>query len=303
MSTSTIRTMAKKVIPPLLRDAIWGYRKYDLWFALNVFRDAIDQPRLQREFERLNRDLPPDRLIIPPDLELKIIERLKYVYDLYCYKCMPFVREFQGFMTYAKGKRCLLDIGALFADYSLVFAQMNKGSTAYAVDPSPKVHEVIKSVMEVNPELDIRLMPYALGKTDGLLKMNFERLHCVDAASQIGDLTDLVEVKQMTIQQFVGSHDPMPDAVKMDAEGMELDILLGGRDYFSNQGPIIFLEIHPNYLANKGQSVPELVETLHGYGYDLYHYDGQRIKKPEKYLAESEGNDQHRIICSQKTLR
>jgi FkbM family methyltransferase len=197
----------------------------------------------------------------------------------------------------------LLDIGALVGDFSLAFAKMNKGGTAYAVDPSPKVHDSISQVIAINPGLDIRMMPFALGRENGSLKMSFDRMHCVDAASQVGDMTNVVEVQQMTIQQFVSSHDPIPDAVKMDAEGMELDILLGGRDYFSNEGPIIFLEIHPSYLVNKGQSVPELVDTLCGYGYDLYHHDGKRIKKAKKYLSESEGNDQHRIICSQKPLR
>lgn len=57
--------------------------------------------------------------------------------------------------------------------------------------------------------------------------------------------------------------------VKLDVEGFELKILKGGRSVLKRDRPYLWLETHPNFLPNHGDSMEEVVALLQGLDYVL----------------------------------
>lgn len=57
--------------------------------------------------------------------------------------------------------------------------------------------------------------------------------------------------------------------IKLDVEGFELKVLKGGRAVLQRDRPYLWVEAHPHYLLNHGDSVAELVALLEGLDYRL----------------------------------
>ena len=290
-----LKKTIKALIPPFALQAVWAYRTYDSWFAKRVLLDRIEQPLCKRRYDRLNANLPPQAQILPPDVRLTVIPELRRVYELYSYIDMRNVVEMRGFIRYAKNFKCLVDIGALYGDFSLVFCALTRG-TAHAVDPSPEANAVLAKLIAANPAARILPHPLALGAEPGRLEMAYEWIHCVSLMGAKNE-SRTVSVTQQTLDRFVADLPEIPDVLKIDAEGAELDILKGGRDYFSRHAPRIFLEVHPTYLQRRNQSVAELVSLLSEYGYAIYHSDGIPVRDPVRVLSKDEGFLVHRVIC------
>ncbi|MDD4736019.1 MAG: FkbM family methyltransferase [Kiritimatiellae bacterium] len=295
----TAKQAIKKAIPQVVLNAIWAYKTYDSWCAVRYVKDWYEQPRLKRWYEQENSSLPRNKQAIAPNVVINIIDELRPIYKLYAYQDMRFVREMQGFIKYSKNCKCLLDIGAFYADFSLIFTELT-GGIAYAVDPSPLVQATMQKVLDANPKHDIRVYQIALGRQHGKLTMVYDRIHCV--AAPVKDNSKTVEVEMSTIDEMMAQWNPIPDAVKIDAEGSELDILLGGAKLFRDKAPRIFLEIHPDFLVQRGQSVAKLVETIQECNYEIYHYDGTLVRQPKVFLSKTEGFALHRVICDKHGL-
>lgn len=60
-----------------------------------------------------------------------------------------------------------------------------------------------------------------------------------------------------------------PTIVKIDVEGAEFKVLKGIISILETASPNLFIEIHPEYLEDRGDSQGELVELLSSMGYDL----------------------------------
>ena len=71
----------------------------------------------------------------------------------------------------------------------------------------------------------------------------------------------------IAIDSFINTQDArIPDIIKIDVEGAELLVLQGGKEFFKNHKPIIFMEVHNilmmfyvhKFLLNHGLFCPDL---------------------------------------------
>jgi FkbM family methyltransferase len=290
----------KKITPSVLLEAVWAARHYNAWYGWRVMKDHLLQPFYRRRYQWLNRNLSKDTQALCPGITLRVVPEIRRCFELYAYMDMRNVLEMRGFVRYARHAECLLDIGALYGDFSLVFSALT-GGRAYAVDPSPMAREVMEQVLHMNPQADITPFNIALGAETCAIDMCFEWIHCV--ANETGTHAgNTIQVQQYALDAFLQQVPQVPDVIKIDAEGSELDILEGGHRFFSEYGPRIFLEVHPTYLEKRGQHVDALIRKLHALDYTLYHSDGHPVRDPGKVLSQSEGYLVHRIICNRGPL-
>ncbi len=197
--------------------------------------------------------------------------------------------EINNFITLTKDKTCLLDIGAHHGVFSLVFTSHCSNSRytkrAYAFDPSPRVFDFLAFNAKVNPDCNIKAYQVVVGDNNEPVTMKFES---VNQLSAIGGKENVkkhhqIVVESITIDQLIDKHKMMPDVIKIDTEGFEYQVLRGGTNYFKNNNPLIFLEIHPPKLLNHRLSLSKLEELLSDLGYnDIRDLDGKSIIGLEK---------------------
>lgn len=147
-----------------------------------------------------------------------------------------------------RGGTCY-DIGGHHGYLAGVMA-VRGAQSVYCFEPNPENSERIEALIELNPDLHILHLPFAVGSEDGTA--SFELM----PESSMGKLSsssfqshekggNRLDVKVRSLDSLVkaGSIDPA-DFIKIDIEGAELEALEGARELVASHKPAFLIEIH-----------------------------------------------------------
>jgi FkbM family methyltransferase len=193
-------------------------------------------------------------------------------------------RELDAFRRLAPGHSTFLDIGAARGLYSAAFCALTDGR-AYAFEPSPAMFQTLGALIELNPDFDIKPFEIALGDAPGsrAVESRGEQFRGVRSGEANAE-TMTVD----TLDAFVAHHELAPDFVKIDVEGMELEVLRGGAQTFGGPVDAVMLEVHPRILM-QGEGVSGIHALLAGFGFALFTLDFEPISDLERHLGGARG--------------
>lgn len=225
------------------------------------------------------------------------VNRFKFRMPVSCFKYNKFrifprdyeKENFEFFRRVAsKGITCL-DIGAHIGLYS-VFMNKHADAKVFSFEPTPTSQEVFRDMQKVNKCGDlVTLIPAAVSDKSGkasfyitetplwvgnsLLKENIasDKLRCL-------------EVDVYSIDEFVEKNNIAVHFIKIDAEGMELEVVKGAKNVFLKYKPSGILGIHPSTFKDKKGTYEKIWETLNGYGMQLF-FENQ-ILSQERFMTE-----------------
>lgn len=214
------------------------------------------------EHEPRQEGLAEDEMCIREGIVLKLHEGARYGFEFFSWRSPECVVEMDCFIEHAKGKTCLLDIGASHGIYSMVFTTINKDGKAYAFEPAPVAFDILNH----NSVLSGKIKPFKRALSDGygVLEMHQEWDHYVVGKA----LNDEVKspVNCFSGDTFCEDYTTV-DAIKIDVEGHELKVLKGLYKTIKANHPVIFLELHTERIVGEGDSVQEVIELLQELGY------------------------------------
>ncbi len=173
----------------------------------------------------------------------------------------------------SKNPRVIFDLGANVGTWSLLAKAVLPSAIIHAFEPLEFHCSKLEQAISEIP--DIRLHRVALGSSDGLGKMHVTSFSDASSLLTIGELTSEefgiteigeAEVPITTLDGYVSrSGLPLPDLIKLDLQGYELEALRGGenclkyatsvicevsfREYYGRQP--LFHDI-VGFLANRG---------------------------------------------------
>lgn len=167
----------------------------------------------------------------------------------------------------------VIDIGANTGTWTFKVHEFFPEAKIIMVEPQIELKEAYKDFVEKN---NITFLPIGIGKEDGMFL--FTRHHRDDSSSFLYSEEDAKKnhLKQEKIQvrslnSLVESNEiAIPDIVKIDAEGLDLDVLKGATLLFG-QTEIFMIEaavrnkIYPNSLL-------ALITFMDQNGYELYDF-------------------------------
>lgn len=220
-----------------------------------------------------------------------------FAFEFFTFRDPLMVAEMKSFLSFTKDKNKLLDVGALFGIFSLAFTSFGKGHEAWAVEPSPTPFDILSKNIALNPKLKITPFKVALGATNGQMKMAYEWLHMVAVPKKVRGNYEMANSYKM--DDFLTVQKLEPDVIKIDVEGSEYNVLLGGKKFLKKKKPLIFLETHLPWLKNLGTSISELINLVNSLGYRAYDLDGKPIQNPKLKISSMPN---YRIILSPKSL-
>lgn len=295
----TLRTMAHTLVPAGWQERLWLIRYYG-WPR---YRRLQHLKRCAAERHRArNAGLAADELAVEAGHPFKIHPDARQPFERFTYIDELMVEEMDSFLRFSSSCRCLLDIGALYGAFALTFAS-RPGCSAWAVDPSPEAFAVLDHHRRVNPSLRLAAVNCAMGGANGTLRMKHEWIHLVATPAAGPAAHDEVDVPVRTLDTFIAEQGCAPDAIKIDTEGYELEVLRGGARYLAERHPILFIEVHPPWLERLGQSLDDFVGQLRQLGYRIHDVDGRLLRDPVAFLSRTGGDPVFRVICSSTPLR
>ena len=160
--------------------------------------------------------------------------------------------------------KVVYDIGAFHGLLTIHFARQAKQVVAW--EPTSRNRNRLLQNIEANSFRNVIVRPYGLGSRceESILRFdeNAPGTASVNSTLGSGGITETVEVRTLDLESGL----PAPDFVKIDTEGNELDVLLGGRHVLESK-PDLFLEMHGADSEDKGCRVEAIVTFLEAAGY------------------------------------
>lgn len=194
-------------------------------------------------------------------------------FDSYIGRCIENYGEYcqheiDLFKQILKETDVVWEIGANTGSQSVALAKTVHKGTYIGFEPQIELFKIFCSNLIING--CVNALPYnlALGNINGLIDLpninykapkNFGAISLIES-EKTNDNCLQVEIKKIDNLTWLAK----PDFIKMDVEGMESNVLLGGTHLIESQLPSMYIE---NDRIEKSE---ELIQILWDFGYDLY---------------------------------
>jgi FkbM family methyltransferase len=204
--------------------------------------------------------------------------------------------EKQFLTRFLKSGDIFVDIGSNIGFYSLLAANIVGGrGQVYAFEPAPRTFKRLDENIRLNKFENVQLFQLGVSSACDLLTMMVS-MNGFDAWNSFGQpikgesfTTEQVDVIKW--DDFVSEHSLMGKVkmIKIDVEGWETNVLLGGQGMFSlANAPVLQIELNGQALKRAGSSCQELMTLIQNFGYCIY-----RFLAPKREFAEYFEADDH----------
>ncbi len=170
----------------------------------------------------------------------------------------------------------IADVGANFGYYACMLgSRLGAGCRGYAFEPFNESYVRLCHNVKLNGLQDrIEPIEAALSDQVGTCRMqayadNTAAAHVAGAAGSTLVTTLDSILAERGIRRM--------DFVKIDAEGLEMHVLRGGRGTIQDCRPVLLVEVHPGTLKRHGSAPADLVAALRERDYRLFRIVGRRL--------------------------
>ncbi len=168
----------------------------------------------------------------------------------------------------------VFDIGANVGFFSIICARLTGPSgRVFAFEPVAANAELIRRNAGLNEFGNISVVEQAVSDRTGtgeLVLAEYSGGAALSTTTPPPDAAGSIEVELITIDAAVDDgHIPPPDVVKIDVEGVEIEVLRGMTDTMRRDRPIIVCEIDDGTRAGYDRKHRECVEYLESLDYSI----------------------------------
>jgi FkbM family methyltransferase len=185
---------------------------------------------------------------------------------------------------------CFIDVGASLGYYTVIASKVvGTQGMVYAFELDEFNYSVLQKNLEINKCTNVKAYHTAVSDAKGKVRYVRE----TDSASPWHHLTysyvvpkgnNIVTVDCISLDEFCTKANVIPNIVKIDVEGAELEVFNGMKRLLSYPGIKLFCEVHPRRLAHFGHTVKQVVDKLYESGMEVFEIMGVRMHDPEAGL-------------------
>lgn len=136
----------------------------------------------------------------------------------------------------------ILEVGANIGNHVVWYAKNLNAARIYPVEPNPLALDILRQNIKANALngcIDARGMGFGVGNVSGRFRVVTDDTDNLGATRLVPDDNGDINVK--TLDDLMG--DDRVDFIKIDAEGMELDVLEGAARIIARDRPVIWVEV------------------------------------------------------------
>lgn len=182
------------------------------------------------------------------------------------------------------------DVGSNIGFFALLASrEVGPSGEVHAFEPVPRIADAVRRNAALNEMTNVRVHTVAVADADGsadLVLAGHPGGATLSAQDVPPDATGVARVKVVTLDRLVGDGTvPLPDVVKIDVEGAEMQVLDGMAQLLRTRRPSLVCELDsadPHVLAEKirvwrarmltlDYEVQDLAASYEGSGWHVYH--------------------------------
>jgi len=172
------------------------------------------------------------------------------------------------------------DIGANVGFYTLLFSKYAK--EVYAFEPLPRNLKYLIRLSEVNKITNAKIIPCAVSDSSKISYFSEGDNPALGNLSDDGNVPVLVT----TCDQFVSKTNVVPDLLKIDVEGSELNVFRGANNLLKSYHPSILLSVHSDQLRT------DCLNFLKKMGYrSIVPIDSEQLQEATEFAIHYDHNN------------
>jgi FkbM family methyltransferase len=161
--------------------------------------------------------------------------------------------------------KVFFDIGANIGYYSILASKrVGEKGAVVAFEPVISNLTFLQRHVELNSAKNVRVLPFALSDKQSIASFSLGQNSAMGHLSENGDSAEnLVYVPTITLDEITEKMNLMPDVMKIDVEGAEMEVFAGATKVLSEAKPTIFLSTHSPELRR------DCLDFLRKCGYEV----------------------------------
>jgi FkbM family methyltransferase len=205
---------------------------------------------------------------------------------------------------YLKPGMTVYNIGANLGYYALLASEcVGTRGKIYAFEPAPENFELLKRTILENGLTNVDIFQMAVGAAEGTAMLSLSQTNSGDHQLQTIATREHVTVDVTTINSFIAEGHAPPDAIIMDVQGAELDVLRGAASLLASRLPLtVFTEFWHTGLDERHENgANEMLDIIYGAGFKMSIIDEKhhtlQTTSQNVLLEQFSGSAEVNLLC------
>lgn len=200
------------------------------------------------------------------------------------------------------GAEVFADVGAHLGYYTCLAGAAYPDLKLFVFEMNHNLVELIERNLKANQIDTAEVINNAVADRAKTIGYEADSLSAGLSMHQPGEGSGEVTAKAVSLDDVFASRGVMPDVIKIDVQGAELEVLKGAERILRTHRPVLFLEVHPAILPDFGTSPTEIYRYLTSLGYGELHMisehrsDTGRLLKLD--IEKAPPPHTHMLVCA-----
>ncbi len=220
-----------------------------------------------------------------------MIEKIKYIYRAYRYRYKIDRNEIQFILQHLKKGETAVDIGCNKGGYLYWMLKMvGQEGRIFAFEPQKKLYTYLQEIKRIFSYQNVTVEHKGISSNNGIVSFNIPiTKKGTSPGARIGDLNPDITFKKLsidvvTLDDYFLSQKIYPNLIKIDVEGHEKNVLLGGLQLLKKYKPILLIECENRHL-NEGD-ISDVFQILIDLNYKGYFFWNGELKDISTFNVE-----------------
>jgi len=153
----------------------------------------------------------------------------------------------------------VIDVGAHIGLYSILAAK--RGARVLALEPDGQTTELLKKNVHLNQVANrVVIKTLAVGQHVQEVHWDDSPPPCARRVLASNSSNSKQRISMTTVDALVSELNIQPAVIKIDAEGLDFDVLCGARKTIQKYNPLVLVELHPRALKLHGRTADNILE-------------------------------------------
>ncbi len=199
---------------------------------------------------------------------------------------------FPAMIAEARGKTCVLDVGAHIGLTALPLADaVGSSGTIVAFEPGTVNFPILAEHVQINNKKNIVCENVLIGNKEVSDGIDYFEDRSVSGMNSLFIVDDRKykgrsDIPMITIDRYCIGKNIFPDMFKIDVEGAEMLVLEGALQTLKKCRPTIYISIHPRQLACQNISPQDVKNFVLALDYAWYFSDGSKVEGSDLGFGE-----------------